>query len=260
MSAEAFLIFQMLVILYALTDSFLLLRKGHQSIRLVLFGFAVSCTFLSDAYWLIYDFMYADEPMPFAANEIAEWSMFLLLGASLTTGLVRQRISVWKELAGTLLFVAGNTAVWILASGEWVQDILTGITLGYLMCCIVIRMKYSGVYSHIYWLIYGAGCTIVIATQMVCTFAPEPINEYAEYGCYAVLLTGAVLLLVRTVGSLMRDTKTDRGVCAAYSLFAWVLISLYLSSNFVVYVIFFALTSVNILLTYCSLKKEVLRV
>ena len=258
MSAEAFLIVHMFVILYTLTDSFLLLRKGIQSIRLVLFGFATSCMFLSDAYWMIYDFMYADAPMPFAANEIAEWSMFLLLGASLTTGLVRKRISVWKEVAGAIIFIAANTAVWILASGEWIQDILTGITLGYFACCTVIRMKYSGRYTPVHWWIYGAGCAIVIATQMVCTFAPEPVSVYAENGCYAVLLIGTVLLLIRTIVSLFREKDTDGGVCSAFSLFIWALISLYLSSNAVVYMIYLAITSLNVFVAYSSLKREVL--
>lgn len=258
MIVSVLILFNIFVMVCSLLAVIFAMKEGIRSMRLILFGFAVACGFLSNVYWLIYDFMYPDKIMPFAANEIAEWALFMLLGASLVADLPKKRINPVQEILLATLFVAGNTGVWILASGEWVQDILTGLTLGYFICCIMYRMRYSEQFTKLAWRILACAALAVLVTQYICMLADAPYAVYAENVCYAVLLIGIVFLLVSSVKELTRGKNPELAVCLSYGMIAWCLISMYLGSSDLFYGIAYASCSVAIILTMIAMRKEVL--
>ena len=57
--------------------------KAGRSVELVSFTFATAAMLLSLLYWLAFDILYPGQRMPFAANEIAEWAMFLSFASTL---------------------------------------------------------------------------------------------------------------------------------------------------------------------------------
>ena len=59
------------------------LRLGRNKLSIVFFTLAIASILLSDLYWLAYDILRPETRMPFAANEISEWALFLLLGATI---------------------------------------------------------------------------------------------------------------------------------------------------------------------------------
>lgn len=250
--------FNIIAMLFGVVASLFSMKEGKRPMRLVLFGFAMACFFLSDVYWIIYDAMYPDKAMPFAANEIAEWAFFLLMGAALLADLPKKRVNAVQEIVLAGIFVAGNAGVWILATGEWVQDILTGLTLGYFICCIMARMRYSESFSKTAWRVLAAAALCVLVTQYICMLAKPPYAAYAENVCYAVLFIGIAFLLAASLWEILRGKKADRAVCMSFGLFAWSVIALYLGSNEIVYNTFYVSCSIAVILSLFALRKEVM--
>ena len=112
------------------------LRSGKQTVVVAFYAFAIACSLFSTVYWTAYDLLRPEERMPFAANEICEMALFLLLASSLRAALPR-RIPLGKAALPAALFAAANTALWIAWTGEWMQDILTGLSLGWLLCVLI---------------------------------------------------------------------------------------------------------------------------
>ena len=73
------------ILLLVFLGTFRLLELEKRDARTVLFAFAVASVLLSNLYWLAYDILRPGTRMPFAANEIGEWALFLLLGAAVRT-------------------------------------------------------------------------------------------------------------------------------------------------------------------------------
>ena len=112
-----FNLIQTAVLLLVFLGTLRLLGSGMREVRTVLFAFAVASVLLSNLYWLAYDILRPGTRMPFAANEIGEWALFLLLGAALNTQ--SERMNAKREMLFAALFTAANAALWIAWSGEW---------------------------------------------------------------------------------------------------------------------------------------------
>ncbi len=228
MNVELFVtVFQIAVLAGVLFGTIRLLTAGKGSLRLVFFAFAAACFLLSDLYWLVYSLLRPDTRMPFAANEVCEWALFLLLGASLNAGRPALQRSARWEMLGAALFTAGNTALWIAWSGEWVQDILTGLCFGYFLCCLTAHMKRDGSFSAAEWRIAGLACLVLIAAQTATFFMPEAAKGPLDLFCYGLLFAGAAYLLVRGVSAL----KKDAPVSPAFAALAWVTVTMYMSAG-----------------------------
>ena len=253
--AEVFQVTVLLCILWGIIRN---LMSGQRSMRMIFFGMAIACAFLTDTYWLIFDTLYPNKVLPFAANEFGEWALFLLIGKLLVTDLSGRRISLWKEITAMVAFITVNAAMWIYWSGEWVQDIVTGFTLGYLLCCLAIRMKYSEEFSGKEEVLIALACAVAVLTQGISIFAPDPVNTWFEVGCYIFLAVIILLLIVCTVREIFFREGTERAVCFAFFGFAWCLLSMYMSTG-LFYLAFFACATVSLLLMFFAMRKEVER-
>lgn len=222
-----FLLFQIVVLSIMLAVSYSLLRRGRGSLRLVFFAFAVACYLLSDVYWLVYELLRPELRMPFAANEFCEWAMFLLLGAALNAGVPVSRSSARREMLGAALFAAANTALWIAWSGEWMQDILTGLSLGWFLCCLAAHIKREGTFTTLHWRVAGLVCTVLIAAQAATFFVPEAAKAALDLFCYVLLFAGAAYLLLRAVLTLNKSVSVSPGFAAL----AWMTVTMYMSAG-----------------------------
>lgn len=256
MSVALFTLFQIIVLLFVLAGVLFILRQGRKSVRMVFFGMAMACSLLSDVYWLTFDFLYGEKRLPFAANELAEWALFLLVGKLLITELTGERVSVWKEVTSMTVFSAFNAAMWIYWSGEWVQDIVTGITLGYCLCGLAIRMKTTGGISRKERTLLGIACAIIVTLQVISIHAAEPAGVWFETACYIFLMIGLAVLTVCAVTEIFIKDGTERAVCASFALLVWCLVSMYMSAG-VWYYICYVGTSVAFLLMFFAMWKEV---
>ena len=249
-------LFHIGVLLFVLAGTLRLIEPDRHSLKAALFAFAIASVLLSDVYWLAYVILRPDTRMPFAANEIGEWAFFLLLGASLTS---RHPIRFQDAKPGMLfavLFSAANAALWIAWSGEWVQDILTGASFGYLLCAIVSRIRQENALSPFMRRFCVIICTVLIAAQTATFFVPETFAKPLDLFCYALLFAGAALFFARALLSFRKGTSPSLCVCSTFAAFAWSVTALYMSSG-VYYNAAMVLTTLCILFMYLALRKEV---
>lgn len=242
-----------------------LIERTH-NIRMVFFTLAIASIMMSDWYWMIYDILRPDARMPFAANELAEWAMFLLLGASL---IYRQPVSFRTapvELLCAIAFAGANVAFWIGWSGEWIQDILTGAVYAYLLCAILSKIKQDETCTRRQWIVLGNSCLLLVAGQTATFLAPETIKDMIDFGCYVLMNAVALAFLVNVVISFVKlsKSKKDDGapgenaeklISMTYANFAWSVAMLYMSEG-IYYLIAMALSAIGFILMFLSLVKE----
>lgn len=249
-------LFHIAVLLVVFSGTLRLIETDRHSLKAALFAFAIASVLLSDIYWLVYGLLRPDTRMPFAANEIGEWAFFLLLGASLTTRRPIRFRDAAPQIVCAVLFSAASAALWIAWSGEWVQDILTGASFGYLLCAIVSRIKRENAFSGAMWRFCGIICAVLIAAQTATFFAPEPLAKPLDLFCYALLFAGAAFFFVGALLSFGKSASPARCVCRTFAAFAWTVTALYMSSG-AFYHAAMALTTLSIFLMYLALRKEV---
>lgn len=223
--------FMALVQLYILFRAGRLLHDSGRFLSVVFFIFAIACSLLSSLYWIAYDILRPDTRMPFAANEIGEWAMFLLLAASLQKAWPEQRAAGWETVC-SVFFILANTVLWIIWSGEWLQDILTGLSLGWLACICARSLRQSGALSVPEWCGLGCVSIMTLSAQYLILYLPEAMEAPLNLFTYALLFAGNVYFILRTVLSL-RDSRApaEQGMAFANSAFAWGSVTLYMSGG-----------------------------
>lgn len=137
----------------------MILKKS--SIISVLFCLAMVSYLLSDLYWLAYDSLRPDTRMPFAANEFAECAMILLLATGLEKVLPDKKKISWEILFATC-YIGANIALWILWSGEWMQDTVFGLPYIYFLWLLV-----RGIRSRNLLLVKERAMLIILAAVIV---------------------------------------------------------------------------------------------
>lgn len=227
MRLEVFLSLFHNIVLAAVLYAAVRLSAEKRSMRLVFFSFSAACYLFSDIYWLVYGLMRPESRMPFAANEICEWAMFLLAAASLNAKPLTEAVSARREMIGAALFTAANTALWIAWSGEWGQDLLTGVCFGYYLCCLTAHMKRDGVFAPWEWRLFSLGCIVLLAAQAGIFFVPEGIKAPLDLFCYALLFGGSAFLMVKTLLALKRGAP----VCLSFAAMAWTTVTMYMSGG-----------------------------
>lgn len=130
-----------LIVVIAKTNKLMI----NQAMVLLPFFFVLAMLsyLFSDVYWIVYDFLKPDTRMPIAANEFGECALILLLSAGLETILTDKKKLV-GEVAFACLFISANIALWIVWSGEWLQDILFGAPYIYFLWLLIRGVRTRG--------------------------------------------------------------------------------------------------------------------
>ena len=240
------------ILLLVFLGTLRLLASEKRDARTVLFAFAVASVLLSNLYWLAYDILRPGMRMPFAANEIGEWALFLLLGAAVRTQ--PEVPSAKREVFCAALFTAANVALWIAWSGEWIQDIITGIVVAYFFSKIIKHIKQTGALSSFAWKILGMICVLVIAANTATFFADYALKKIYEMSVCFLMLSADLYFMIRTVLSLKRK-ETGVPVSHAFASMGWNVLFLYMSEG-VIYNMVNVFCSVSFLLMFLALVRE----
>lgn len=246
-----FLAVMLLMILIFLVR--MLLSKRHLAV-VAFFAFAMACFLFSTLYWIAYDLLQPEVRMPIAANEICEWALFLLtasaLKAAFPTGLPLKTAAI-----PAALFAAANTALWIAWSGEWVQDILTGVSVGWFLCVLLACLLQCGAFSRAEWIAVGAISLLVIVGQAM-TMLIASAAQAIDTACYVVLFAGDFLLILKAVLVLRKRSKTLQGLCLSFAAWGWAMIAMYMSAGWCYNAALFVVT-LCCLLMYFAVRGEV---
>ncbi len=247
-----------IICVYILVSLYRTAIKEGRSLKLILFAFAVAGLLLSSLYWVAFDLLYPTERMPFAANEIAECALFLSLAATLATMLTSSIKAAKWEIGFAILFMAANVALWIAWSGEWLQDIITGIVFGYFLINLVRLLKETEKESLTVpvRVVIALFCVMIVAANAATFFVPESLTARHDLAAYILLSIVEGYLMIRVILSLWKKSEPRVCVSLSFSLVAWSLIFMYMSAG-MFYNIANICLSLSFLLSFFSLRREV---
>ena len=203
----------------------------RHSMAPVFFTFALVSNLMSLLYWLAYDLLRPDARMPFAANEFGEIGSFLLLASTLNTVFRGRFAQARREIFCTGLFAAASAALWIAWSGEWLQDILVGLSFGYLLCVCVRSMKQAAVLSRREWRLLGTAAALLLLLQGLTFALPEPWNGRVDYAAYAVMFLVLAWGFRRLIPTLLRREDPYAQLGLALFCWCWAVSTMYMSSG-----------------------------
>lgn len=256
MNAEAFLdVFRAVELLIIIIMTIRLIVSGKNSTRLVFFALAAGCLMFSDFYWLVYDTMYPEFRMPFAANEFGENAMFVLLGASLARGRKIRFSGAVIGMLASIIFSAWCTGLWIGWTGEWLQDIFTGVVMAYFLCALVAEIMQEKAMSKLEGRLMAVGSLIMLCGHTGTFLVNDGAKRSIDLFCYVLMFAIAAVLIFISVYSIIMKIEPKQGVCHAFSAFIWVVTTMYMSEG-VFHTVALALSAVCFLLMYIEIKRE----
>lgn len=230
---------------------------GRHSANGVFYLFALACLIFDECYWVIYGLLQMKTRMPIAANELCEGAVFLLLAKELKTVFPKKFFFYKHEVFAAMLFIAASVVLWIVWSGEWLQDIFGGLCFGYLMCFCVIALKEEQLFTRTAWRSMLAGCVVLIALQVGVQLSSGQISHGFDLAAYLLMAAGEALILAKAV-SLFRKRSGYRSLLAiSFSGFTWSTSCFYMSSGSW-YIFHYVINIVFILMMWEAVKKEVL--
>ena len=247
---------QIAVQLFVIYHMVRLLKENRRSMPAVFFTFALVSFLVSDLYWITHTLMKAGARIPFAANEIGESGMYLLIAAVLNTAFREKKANTRIEVICTALFSAASAALWIGWSGEWVKDILSGIVFGYFLCTAVRSLKITDSFSKKEWVVLAVASAVLIAVQTTIFFVPPPINQRLDAFCYVLMFVGIALFFLKTIRSFHTGKDADQALSLSFASFGWTTSTMYMSAD----PMWFAADTcctVVLLLMYFALRRKV---
>lgn len=250
------LIIQIAVLVVLLVLSVLLINKDRESLPMVFLSFGIALWLLSDIYWLIYGLIRPDIRMPFAANEIGEAAVFLMWAATLNSAISHGSRYAIKQAAGAIIFAVCNIGLWIMWSGEWLQDIFTGLAFGWLLYSIAITLKVVRALSKIEWFILAVFCSLLIAGQGLTFLVDIQTKQALDIGCYIILSAVILYWLFKLIVSYKKNGTNERILTLAVTMVSWCSLSMYMSDE-IIYSIFEMAGTLGIALVYLATRKVV---
>ncbi len=242
-----------LIVLLVLTVK--LISESARNLTVVFLSFFFALWLLTDMYWIIYDLMRPDARMPFAANEIGEAAMFLSAAATINSVVKRTfRLPVFYHLI-TLIFAASNVALWIVWSGEIVQDLITGAVFTWLFFNIVRSIKWSQALAKTGWIILFTLCAALIICQGLTLTVPEGVKNVPDLCAYFLMIAGIIFFAQGWIRAHRGGTAYVQ-LSLSFALVTWVTMAKYMSDgNW--YNLFMTTETIGFPLLYMSVRKVV---
>ena len=248
---------QILVLFACVVICFRFARREKDNLYLIYCALASAAMMISDVYFLVHSFLLEGVRIPFAANDIADFGLFLLLSTALISavGLNGKRMPL--VTAAAAVFAAANICLWIGWSGEWLRDTLGGLPFGYFVCAVIRSVYLTESMSRgdrtAMWVLSA----LLIGIQTATFFVSPPLKTVLEEPLATALMgVGELLLLVRTALALRRSGRADAALSLCFAGFCWSLLSMYMSAG-VLYDVFSNLCTLHILLTLLAIRKKV---
>ena len=247
---------QVAVLVYVIVRGVRLLSAGGASMVAVFFLFAAISMLLSDLYWITYDLLRLEIRMPFAANEIAEAALFLLLASMLNVAIRPAPGDALREMILTALFAAASTALWIAWTGEWADDLLAGLTFGYLLCCIARAIRLTGAFSRAEWIGLGAGAAALILLQATIFFVPAALGKILDLCCYVLMFLGVGFIFTKAVRSARAGADSRKQLSLTACCYGLAVSAMFMSEG-VCYLVLSVFTTLSYVLMMNAVQKEV---
>ena len=208
-----------------------LIGKNSRSITAAFFTLSACSMLLSYIYWLAYELLRPDIRMPFAANEAGEMAVNLLLASVLVTVFGANRLTSYKEAIFGRAFQIVCILLWIGWSGEWVQDILSGVILCYLVFMSVQALVASGAFRRVEWQFQGIMLGLLAVLQGLTFVFEGKVHATLDVICYVLIFALCIFYTVKTVRAYV--SKADRNVILSLACVSFIygLNAMYMSAE-----------------------------
>ncbi len=225
-------IMQLIVLVPFIYLSGRLSKACQNSLPVSLFSFALISFVMQGLYWIVYTFLRPGTRMPFSAEEIAGSAVLLLLGACLVNAFPKEKKLNIPPLVFSVLFTGLNAALWIIWSGEWVQDIVFGLPYVYVIYVIVAGMWRRGFLKRYALIIAAVGLVCIYILGLISTYATKHVNVINAL-FYAVLFVFTLLVLFVDYRAVFcRDRATAEGAMyISFMTFIWTALVIYMCAG-----------------------------
>lgn len=248
-------ILHIITLCYVIICSALFTFKNAPSLLTMFFTFSMSSFLMSDLYWFSYTSLRPEVRMPFAANEIGEWATCLLMIAALSSVIDKRTTSPKSQIFFAWIFAAANTILWISWSGEWIQDIITGLVMGYFLCTLVHAEFNVRSFSktELRYICYTA--ILMIIMQASVFFIPSAISSFINTSSYVLMSISIFYLYIKCIRTLKNPVNTKATLTLSFISFFWTTICLWMSDGFF-YLIFLVSNMLMLPLMLEAMKQE----
>lgn len=237
------------VLIAVLIPSVKMIIRDRKRFLMLFFSMACMCYLLSSLYWLAYEAIRPGIRMPFAADEIADCSMILLLSASLEPLLRDKKKKVPGELIFSFLYISANIFLWIMWSGEWVQDIVFGLPYFYFIWIIIRGIRSSKALSKAELIVCAVTPFAIIGFQTANLYAAGNLRNIADLIGYAFMYIFMAWLGIKSIKS--------GNIYLRYAFFFWTLIATFSCSGYL-YLVAAAANVLAVIVVYMAVRKETL--
>ena len=244
-------IIQIVTLIVLVVLSSRLIGKGKLILPTFFFTFSIVSGLLNGLYWFTFDVMRPGERMPIAANEISECALFLLLSASVASLKINCEKLYLKEVIPALIILVCNAALWVVWSGEWLEDIFSCIVMGVLFSTVVRRVKQTNLLPVYGWcLFYGVGA-LAIVLQTITIIKGGQIGKITDISTYFLIIPMCIWFDILTLRGIIKKRKNT--FLLSIMGVMWAYLSLYMSPGYVYYAVLL-LVNFGWVLMYLSLK------
>jgi len=249
------LMLQTIVLVYIFLRSTALVRKSEQPVIPVLYCFGVLSYLVSNLYWIAHTLMYPGMRIPFTVNLMGENAIFLLFGAVLMTFFKKENLRPGIETPLTIVFTIAIVGLWIIWSGEWLKDILSGLIYAYYICICIRALRFSQAVSKKDLSYIAITAFAVICLQYAISVFDLSIDVYLEIILYILSYMVLILCIYKTI-SMIRSRSNDKALSLAFFCLLWSTNILYMSDRF--YYLFTSfIVSFILIITYLAVRNAV---
>lgn len=207
-----------------------LIRTSKGNITAVFLVFYYTILLFVLLFWLIYDIMLPDARMPFAANEIGEFTMFFMQ-AAIINSLFESRPESKLLLVGSIFFTAVNVVLWWSWSGEWIQDIITGVAFAWVMYSIARALWGTRTLSKRAWVTISVMALMCVLCQALTFFVGETAGAVLETVGYGFVSAGIVFFALQIYRTAVKEKSSRSFLILVVALTIWIIMGEYMSAG-----------------------------
>ena len=245
---------QIALIAFCLVQSFRYARRQKDNLYLIFYALAMAAFLCSDLYWFAHTELREGLRVPFAADDIADFGLFLLLGSALGAATEGRKCPLWVTAAAGL-FAAANAALWIGWSGEWLRSVFGGLAYGYFLIAVARALATTGALCRAEAIALCFLCALLIAVQGATILCPALPRGTLDLIAYVLLYTVLAWFCLRAALSL-RKPDTGRAMAFCFAAFCWITVTMYMADG-VWYTVAANLTDLGLLLLFLAVGKKV---
>ena len=208
-----------------------MMKTGRHGVFPAFFTFAMVSLLLCNLYNSVNGMLNPGVRLPFAVDEIADCSMLFLLCAGLEALNRNKEKPLIRDLLFSLIFMGMNIMLWIVWSGEWIQDIVFGIPYIYFMYLLLRGVRKTRAMNRKEALLAGTACCGVVLLQTVKLLTDSAAAKWLEGSCHGLEYGVSVWFLWKSMKALKEAGTEEKSLFLSLLGFLWTTLVSFMSAD-----------------------------